>query len=310
MGSCAGTFYALDRASGAIRWRQSVIADSVRRQFHGDPLVTDDLVVVGTDAAEGDSGFVFAFDRSGGEVRWKRRAGRGVTTDVVRSGPRGYVVSLDDELLCLDLVGGAVVWRSGSGSQGEGIRRGSPIVVGDRVFFAASDWSVRAHESATGRPLWTRSLDAHLSTGLAAIGGQLACCADDGYLYALDPQTGTVAARVPITGGPYLGEMAASGDSLLVLLGERSLAGFDWAAKRTRWTRAAPQPWSSSRPALWRGEVVAGTQDGDLFAFRLGDGAPRWFHHVGGVIRGIGSAADALYVGTYAGRVHALKAER
>jgi len=310
LGSCAGVFSALDRDRGTVRWSQSVIADSVHREFHGDPLVTDDLVIIGTDTGPADSAGVWAFDRSTGEVRWRRRAGSGVTTDIVRHGARGFVVSIEGELLCLELGSGRVVWSVATGATDEDRRSRSPAVIGDRVYFSAADWTVRAFDPSTGRPLWTRRLSAGVTTGLATVRGQLAFCAADSHLYALDPKSGEVTARVPIAGGPYAGPLLAVGDSLLLALGERSITCFDWTRMRAGWSRSASRPWSSSRPYLWRGDVLAGTEDGELFAFRLVDGLPRWSHRVKGLIRGIGVGADTLYVGTFAGRVHALAVKR
>jgi outer membrane protein assembly factor BamB len=48
-GSCAGKLLALDDSTGAIVWQYDTSIDGSPAQFHGDALVTEDLVVVGTD---------------------------------------------------------------------------------------------------------------------------------------------------------------------------------------------------------------------------------------------------------------------
>jgi outer membrane protein assembly factor BamB len=75
IGSCAGTFYAFDKRTGKVRWSYNIHQDADQTSFHGNPLITDQLVLIGTDksCASGGIGHVYAFDRSTGTVRWKYR---------------------------------------------------------------------------------------------------------------------------------------------------------------------------------------------------------------------------------------------
>jgi len=91
IGSCAGTFYAFDKRSGKVRWSYDIHQDGNQTSFHGNPLITDQLVLIGTDngCASGGIGHVYAFDRATGAVRWKYRAlsfpGTSLFIKVVRS---------------------------------------------------------------------------------------------------------------------------------------------------------------------------------------------------------------------------------
>jgi len=49
VGSCSGTYFALNRSTGARRWTYDTRQDGDAAQFHGNPLITDDLVVTGSD---------------------------------------------------------------------------------------------------------------------------------------------------------------------------------------------------------------------------------------------------------------------
>ena len=51
--------------------------------------------------------------------------------------------------------------------------------------------------------------------------------------------------------------------------------------------------------------MLAGTEKGELLAFRAGDGLPLWSHALKGVIRGIGTSDRVLFVGTLKGVVYA-----
>jgi hypothetical protein len=57
--SCNGMIRALDRKTGLVKWEYDIRKDGEQSQFHGDPLVTDRLVVIGTD---GKIGYVYAFE--------------------------------------------------------------------------------------------------------------------------------------------------------------------------------------------------------------------------------------------------------
>jgi outer membrane protein assembly factor BamB len=79
--SCNGMIRALDKKTGKVKWDYDIRKDGDQRQFHGDPLLTNDLVIIGTD---GNTGHVYAFERSTGSVRWKYKVNeQGVASDVV-----------------------------------------------------------------------------------------------------------------------------------------------------------------------------------------------------------------------------------
>lgn len=111
IGSCAGKFYALDRRSGDVRWSYDVNADGERFEFHGDPLVRDGAVFVGTDGTGVPS--VWSFDLNNGTRRWRHELldetaqQQGVPTSMI--GPPAAVcgVTFSDEVFCIDAKRGA-----------------------------------------------------------------------------------------------------------------------------------------------------------------------------------------------------------
>jgi len=116
VGSCNGRIRALDKETGKVKWQYDITKDGDQRQFHGDPLITDELVVVGTD---GNIGHVYAFERYTGIVRWKYRVTeRGVASDIVRLGDSVYAVTLGNELLSLDIKSGKARWTFHGGYSG------------------------------------------------------------------------------------------------------------------------------------------------------------------------------------------------
>lgn len=307
MGSCSGVFFVLDRRLGRRRASHDTSReDGIPREFHGDPLLAGDLVVIGTDASEGDSAYIHAFERGTARERWRRASKGGVRGDLARWRDHGYAVTLEDELICFDPASGNARWSFRANSLVTGAPPRSPLVLGDRVLYADRDGVVRAFEPASGRLLWTRPQIEGVSTDLAGAGGGVWFVRGERTLVMLDPQDGREVSRTPIAGGPYARPVVAAGDSVLLLLGSATLTSFDVARREVRWSRTGSRPWSSARPYVWQGAALAGTEGGSLHAFELADGSQRWVHTLPGVIRGIGMQADTLYVGTLSGRLHAL----
>jgi outer membrane protein assembly factor BamB len=299
-------FYVLDRASGQPRGQHDVFsADSVHRQFHGDALLDDGLLLIGTDAGEGDTAYVFAFERGTAKVRWRRPMGPGVMSDIARWKDRRYAVTLMDELVCFDPASGAPYWSYRSESSVRNDRASSPVVVGDRVAYADRDGTVRAFDAETGRGLWRVPQIDPLTTWLVVADSSLMFMRGADALVRLDPATGRERSRALVAGGPYSGAISVVGDSLLLLLGSKTLTAFDLIHERVRWSHSATQEWTSSRPYVWHDMALAGER-GRLVAYGLADGTMRWTHTLQGMVRGIGTCGDTLYVGMLKGEVHAL----
>ena len=70
IGSCSGRLYAFSLATGEIRWDYDTnVEDNYTANFHGQPLVRGETIVVGTDGME--TGYLYALNRETGEARWK-----------------------------------------------------------------------------------------------------------------------------------------------------------------------------------------------------------------------------------------------
>jgi hypothetical protein len=121
----------------------------------------------------------------------------------------------------------------------------------------------------------------------------------------MDPADGRLLASMATEEMP-VGRLASAGGCVLAFLGERLLSCVDPSLDRLRWARRAEKDWSTSRPYPWRSYVLA-ADSRTLYALRLADGTPAWSQAFTGVVRGIGVAEDAFYIGTLQGAVHALR---
>jgi len=91
----------------ATLWSYNSHQDGNQTSFHANPLVGDQLILVGTDknCAPGAIGHVYAFDQKTGSVRWKYRTA-GTPTNIVRIGSTIYSSTFIDELIALNISDG------------------------------------------------------------------------------------------------------------------------------------------------------------------------------------------------------------
>lgn len=302
MGSCAGIFYAFDRATGEIRWRHDIRPDG-NSSFHGDPVVAGDLVVFDADLPS-TVGHVYAAELDTGRLRWKYRS-VGVPTDLARLGTRVYAVNADHTLLSLDLQGGKLDWEfSSPDPSSEKTSPVDPAVTSDRVIFATPPGTVYALDSQSGGVIWKRELGARVSTSVLVVDDAAYVGTAQGRLYRLDVATGAVAAQREIPGVPG-GKPAFADDSILLVSYPGRLLAVDRALTTVRWQQTSSN-WQR-RPLVRHGSVLVGNPSGEVFAFALSTGIEQWSHRFEGIITSIGSSHDLLYVGTQEGVVYAFR---
>lgn len=315
VGSCAGTYLALDEASGEVAWSYDTSRDGPAAQFHGDALITEELVVVGSDARP--MGQLYAFDRASGRLRWRIPYPGGVAAELHRFGETVLVVAVAGEVWAVELATGYPIWTfEGAPEASRGTLSLDPALAGDRLLVPWRSGQVDAFEAATGRHLWRRDLEAPLNTSAAVAGGELVVGSLDGRLYRLSPETGEVLGSFDAGGAPY-GDLTVAGGCLLALWAEGGidetggaagpyvLACIEPGLERVRWRHAYERKWSTHRPLAWQGRVIAGGRN-TLVAFDAASGDLLWEHRLEGVPRGLGASGETLYVGTLSGEVLAL----
>ncbi|HXO29901.1 MAG TPA: PQQ-binding-like beta-propeller repeat protein [Thermoanaerobaculia bacterium] len=306
VGSCGGTFYALERESGKVRWFYDTRVDGPPAQFHGDALITEELVVVGTDVEP--QGCVYAFSRQTGDVHWKEPLAGGAMSDVVRHGNEVLVVSMRGDVVSLDLATGRRNWTFDKAPRTPAGERppGSPALSGDRLFFAARTGEIYALDVASGRLIWKRDLGTDLNTSMTLSGDALYIGGTKGHIYRLSSATGAVQATAEVDGAAY-GTIVATGECILTQSTPDTMACLDPALRGVRWRQRAPREWSAFKPLVWHGVVLTGSPEGEIAGFRLTDGAEVLRLHVDGVVRGLGLSDDRnLLVGTLRGMLYAV----
>ena len=311
IGSCAGNFYALNKASGEVQWSYDIRKDGKQQSFHGDPLVTNDLILIGTDRScdpEG-IGHVYAFERDNGNVRWKYLSSS-VPTDIVQIGSNVFFGSFQDQWSSVDLRTGNLNWNFSTGATNPDCHvPRAQVTDGKRLFIAGLDGVVYSLDALSGRVTWKRKLSAVPSTGLALKDKTIYVGTTDQRLYRLDAETGSVIYKLDLEAKP-VGRLALANDSLFMFL-ENSLErigyiiSVDSRLAGVRWKQRSSPDWASEGPHLWKGSVVAGNCRGEMAAFRVTDGAPQWNVSLKGCIRSIGSSGNMLFAGVQEGTIYA-----
>ena len=316
VGSCGGSFFALDSATGRPIWSYDTAPDGrPPGQFHGDFLVTEAGVVAGSDSHS--VGHLYAFDRGTGEVRWKHRFPKGVAADVRRRGETALFASEVGDVAAVDLATGRVLWQVQE--PGDGARGGRPldlVLAGDRLVVAWRSGIVDAYDPADGRRLWRRDLGAVLNASPVAVEDDLLVGTLDGRLQRLRGSDGEILESF-LLGGALYGDLVAAPGCLFALSArggtapETGLAGphaifcLDPELQGVRWRHDLPEVFGTFHPLVREGAVVVGVE-GKLLALDVGSGALLWERPIEGLPRGLAATGDRLYVGTSAGPVFAL----
>lgn len=306
IGSCAGIFYALDKNTGKVLWSQDVARGEKKVGFHGNPIITEDLIIIGTDinGEPTGNGHVYAFERAAGKERWKTAAGRGIASDLIRVESSLFGVTLSDELISVDLSSGKKKWTFTSREGREDRIPSAPSSSSGYVFYGDRDGGLFAIDSRDGKLVWRRELTTPVSTSLVVSSDSVYFGAAN-HLYRVNQKTGEIEAHL-LAGGWSFGRPVISGDSLLVLIGD-TLASFDLPLKKTRWSRKSPSKWTTPRPLLFGTTILAGNEAGEVFAYRIADGALQWSGRFQGIIRSIGNSGPTFYIGTKQGTVYAFR---
>ncbi len=132
MGSCSGKLFALADSTGDVLWSYDTTRDGPAAQFHGDPLLAGNILVVGTDT---DSiGHLYAFDRATGAVLWKHAAGGGFPSQIVSRDSTAFAMTGNTEIVAVDIASGTIRWHGhGPPDTEPAFNISDPVVAGERL---------------------------------------------------------------------------------------------------------------------------------------------------------------------------------
>lgn len=309
IGSCAGVYYAFDIESGSIVWSYDFKDDVGLATFHGDPLLTNGLVITGSESLLPPE--MRAFDQVTGRVVWKRADEWSLTrSDVVGIGNLAIGRNQRGELVALEAGSGERIWHVPH--QGEAFRNDvseSPAVYGSSVIFSAPDGALYRVAADSGSIIWHLHLGCDVSTSVAVSGDDVYLGCSDGRLFHVSVSDGDPLATIEL-GQPLEGRLLILSDRLIVPGGRAWIGALDRALAGVIWERTDATPLSVVQPIVWKGALLTGTGDGRLLGLSLEDGLTLWSTQLEGSIRGLGAHDNLLLVGTIGGMVYATRPQR
>jgi outer membrane protein assembly factor BamB len=292
VGDDNGNVYAIDAATGALRWKLPTGSSVVSR-----PAVVDGTVYVGSENND-----VYALNAATGAVIWKYPTGGSVDSGPAVTDGVVYVGNDNNEVFALDAATGHVRWTQPN--VGDNVTT-NPAVVGGTVYVGCEDNSVYALNAATGAIRWQRPTHGQVNSSPAVVGGTVYVGSDDGNVYALNAATGAVEWTRP-TGGKVESSPAVSGGTVYIGSDDHKVFALDAATGAVEWTRPTGGVVESS-PVLSGGLVFVGSGDGYVYALDAATGAVRWRVNTNGQVNATAAVYGGMvYIGTDDDAVYAL----
>lgn len=313
VGSCSGTFYALDVATGQPRWSHDIRRDGKQTSFHGAILIERDQVLFGTDhgCAPGGIGHVYAAERPTGRIVWKYRSPVGVASNLVRIRTAVCFGTMTGEWGCVGAKDGALRWKTAPAPAAACDFPRWAATDGRVLVVSTSDGALAALRPSDGKVVWRRTLVATATTSPVVSGGVVYIGAADDKIHAVESASGRVLRSMPLPARP-VGRPTVDGGTLYVMLEDRRGGGrvvaLDRATGRVKWSHEQSRTFASEEPHVWRDVVVVADCSGSVTALATADGAPRWSLRVAGCIRSVSSSERLLFVGAQEGTVYAVRA--
>jgi outer membrane protein assembly factor BamB len=188
--SMEGHVFALDRASGRLRWQYWV----------GSPIESSPIVSDGVDYFGAWNGLLYALDLRTHRLRWSRALGAKITSSAAIADGTLFIGDYGGRIWALSVRNGSTRWvRSVNGRV-----YGTPAVLHGRVFVPSSTGGSLTAFSTGGRYLWRVGTGSYVYSSPAAWGGRVFFGSYNGLLYAVSAATGRIMWQVG-TGGAISG---------------------------------------------------------------------------------------------------------
>lgn len=216
-------------------------------------------------------------------------------------------------------------WSVGLGSK---VHKGhaflSPAILGDNVYAASTKGKITKVELLNGKRVWTTSLKLKkeiISGGVGVGGGLVFVGTDEGVLYALKQEDGTVAWQAQLS-SEILARPVTDGNMVLARTVDGRVYGVSAFDGNIEWTISRRPPSltlrSESEPLLTQGIAFIGFPDGTVAALDAASGRALWDFPIS-IKRGTNEldgladidtapvlVGEFIYVSSYQGVTHSL----
>ncbi len=221
----SGRIASYDAESGRENWIFTVPLPVLRIKADAGLVLAENLLLAGM-----PNGKLYAIDYDNGFDLWEvatavPSGGHEIVRIVhvnpaVPSGSVACVTAYQGTVSCIDLDSGRSIWSKAFSSKGR------PAIVGGAVVAVDGDDVLHAFSLNNGTDLWTSDTFRHRELRLLGASGGLLLAGDfEGYLYAIQPQSGEIAATGRIAGDTIMSMLGLADETFLVRSVDGILSG-------------------------------------------------------------------------------------
>jgi outer membrane protein assembly factor BamB len=274
----------------------------------GKALYSSPLVVSGTAYYGGESGRFYAVDAATGALVWKTRAGGKIygSSPAFADGTV-YVCSIDGALNAFEARSGKLLWRNCPSAGKPAFS--SPLVQDGLVYFGTDNRSIYAVDAKSGATRWSFATGGVIhDNAAAATGTALVCGSADGWVYALQPKTGTQLWKFRTDKQLDTTPLIFDGAVFIGSTGG-TLYRLNLADGAKQWSFNAGKGIGSSPAVDDKGHLVFGGGDGRVFCLDPATGGQRWMRKTNGYLFASPLiAGGTVYIGSFGNKLYALDA--
>lgn len=223
----------------AVSWKYTSASSP---SASGPPIISGDTLYLASAAR------IFAIDARTGAMKWAYPSSENLKTTITGSmalGGGAIYFSSADGLYAVDATDGKLKWPRYSVKAGVTT---SPLVVGDRVYFAGGDGKIYALQTATGDPadgVWSTAKSAGISSG-----------------------------------GDLIGDMVDFNDTVYYVTSDNVIHSVSLATGQQRWGTRLSANLTSATPVI-AGEFLYIPAGDAIQAYRISNGQFRWQARLG-----------------------------
>jgi len=290
VGSMDGSLYAIDLATGALRWQyqtKSQVGES-------SPLVHGGLVYIGD-----LDGVIHAVDVPTGKARWTFKTDGEIKSSPNVAGDRIYVGSYDQHLYCLSAMTGTLVWKYRT----EGPVHGTPAIDKGTVYISGCDETFRAIDAGSGKQVYEMPLGAYTGASAAIRDGGAYVGTFGNEVLGIDlvRRVTRWTYRHKTRSFPFYSSAALTADRVVLGGRDKLIHCLNRSTGKAAWTFLTKARVESS-PVIVGNRVFVGSNDGVLYELDLASGRKTWEFTAGAPLSASPAAAQgALVIGSQDG---------
>ena len=232
---------------------------------YGEPLVLDDVVVVGS-----FDGKLYAFDRESGRQVWDYAAAAAIIGGATEADGVLYFGSSDGSVYAIDAATQQSVWATPFAT-GNRVW-GAPRVDQEHVYVASMDRSVYALDRSTGQQVWKHDLGASAPGAMTLADGRLYVGNVNRHLICLSATDGSELWRSPQYGGWVWGEALVADGGVYFGSLDGVMHALNAVDGSVRWADVPLSGAVRAGPALAGASLIVGTESGYVYTVDIASG--------------------------------------